>query len=152
MDGSLPGSSVHGDSPGKNTGMDCLALLQGIFPTQGSNLCLLCLLHWHAGSLSLAPPAKPKYRETSKTLQHKIRDKRSWSNEQMPTHWGESQYGMWTPSLLEKKSRELRQQIPITMAAVWREVNQGAVGVVQETGLGFQTREVCLQIWETLWK
>ena len=26
-----PGSSVHGDSPGKNTGMGCHALLQGIF-------------------------------------------------------------------------------------------------------------------------
>ena len=29
------------DSPGKNTGVGCRALLQGIFPTQGSNLCLL---------------------------------------------------------------------------------------------------------------
>ena len=37
MDCSLPGSSVHGDSPGKNTGVDCHALLQGIFPTQGLN-------------------------------------------------------------------------------------------------------------------
>ena len=36
-DYSPPGSSVHSDSPGKNTGMDCHALLQGIFPTQGSN-------------------------------------------------------------------------------------------------------------------
>ena len=35
--GLLPGSSVHGDSPGKNTGVGCHALLQGIFPTQGSN-------------------------------------------------------------------------------------------------------------------
>ena len=26
---------------GKNTGVGCHALLQGIFPTQGSNLCLL---------------------------------------------------------------------------------------------------------------
>ena len=34
---SLPGSSVHGDSPGKNTGVGCHALLQGIFPTQASN-------------------------------------------------------------------------------------------------------------------
>ena len=31
-----PGSSVHGDSPGKNTGVGCHALLQGIFLTQGS--------------------------------------------------------------------------------------------------------------------
>ena len=34
MDCSLPGSSVHGDSPDKNTGMGCHALLQGIFPTK----------------------------------------------------------------------------------------------------------------------
>ena len=34
---SPPGCSVHGDSPGKNTGAGCHALLQGIFPTQGLN-------------------------------------------------------------------------------------------------------------------
>ena len=34
---SPPGSSLHGDSPGKNTGVGCHALLQGIFPTQRSN-------------------------------------------------------------------------------------------------------------------
>ena len=37
MDCSLLGSSVYGDSPGKNNGMGCHALFQGIFPTQGSN-------------------------------------------------------------------------------------------------------------------
>ena len=37
MDCSPPGSSVHGDSPGKNTGVGCHAPFQGIFPTQGSN-------------------------------------------------------------------------------------------------------------------
>ena len=31
MDCSPSGSSVHGDSPGKNTGLGCHALLQGIF-------------------------------------------------------------------------------------------------------------------------
>ena len=36
MDCSHPGSCVHGDSPGKNTGAGCHALLQGIFPAQGS--------------------------------------------------------------------------------------------------------------------
>ena len=41
MDCSPPGSSVHGDSPGKNTGVGCHALLQGIFLTQGSNCHLL---------------------------------------------------------------------------------------------------------------
>ena len=40
MDSSLLGFSVHEDSPGKNTGVGCRALLQGIFPNQGSNLRL----------------------------------------------------------------------------------------------------------------
>ena len=37
MDCNPLGSSVHGGSPGKNTGVHCHALLQGIFLTQGSN-------------------------------------------------------------------------------------------------------------------
>ena len=37
MDCSLPGSSVHGDSPGKNARVGCHALLQGTLPTQGLN-------------------------------------------------------------------------------------------------------------------
>ena len=52
MDCSLPGSSVRGDSPGKNTGVGCHALLQEIFPTRGSNpglphsrQILYCLSH-----------------------------------------------------------------------------------------------------------
>ena len=41
MECSLSGSSVHGDSPGKNSGMGCHDLLQGTFLTQGSNPGLL---------------------------------------------------------------------------------------------------------------
>ena len=37
----------------------CHALLQGIFPTQGSNPGLLCLLHWQVGSLLSEQPGKP---------------------------------------------------------------------------------------------
>ena len=40
MDCSPQGSSVCGNSPGKNTGVCCYALLWGIFPTQESNLSL----------------------------------------------------------------------------------------------------------------
>ena len=47
------------DFPGKNTGVGCRALLQGISLTQGSNPRLLSLLRWQAGSLPLAPPGKP---------------------------------------------------------------------------------------------
>ena len=49
MDCSPLGSSVHGDSPGKNTGVGCQSLLQGIFPTQGLNPgfsnCMQILYH-----------------------------------------------------------------------------------------------------------
>ena len=39
---------------GKNTGVGCHFLLQGIFLTQGSNLSLLHLLHWQVDSLPLS--------------------------------------------------------------------------------------------------
>ena len=63
MNCSPPGPSrllSQWDSPGKNTGVGCHALLQGIFLTQRLNWCLLCLLHWQVGSLPLAPPGKPE--------------------------------------------------------------------------------------------
>ena len=41
MDCSQPRSSIHGDSPDKNTGVGCYALLHRIFPIHGSNLGLL---------------------------------------------------------------------------------------------------------------
>ena len=41
MNCSPPGSSVHGDSPGKNTGVGSIFLLQGIFPSQELNWGLL---------------------------------------------------------------------------------------------------------------
>ena len=46
------------DSPGKNTGVGCHALLQRIFLTQGLNPCLLCLLHLQMNSLPTEPPGK----------------------------------------------------------------------------------------------
>ena len=58
MDCSSPGSSLHGILQIKNIGVGCHALLQGFFPTQGSNLHLLSLLHWQVGSLPPAPPGK----------------------------------------------------------------------------------------------
>ena len=53
---SPPGFSVHRIIP-KNTGVGCHSLLQGIFLTQGSNLCLL---HWQADSLPLSHLGSPK--------------------------------------------------------------------------------------------
>ena len=45
--------------PGKNTGVGCHFILQGIFLIQGSNPRLLCLLPWQAKSLLLVPPQRP---------------------------------------------------------------------------------------------
>ena len=57
MDCSPPGSSVHGDSPGKNTGVGCHGPLQGIFPTQGSNPGLP---HFRQNLCSLSHQGSPR--------------------------------------------------------------------------------------------
>ena len=56
MDRSPRGSSVHGIFQARILEW---VFLQGISPTQGSNLCLLCLLPWQMGSLPCALPGKP---------------------------------------------------------------------------------------------
>ena len=53
---SPPGSSVHGDSPDKNTGVGCHALLQGNLPKPGTEPRSPVL---QADSLLSEPPGKP---------------------------------------------------------------------------------------------
>ena len=48
--------------PGKNPGVGCHFLLQGIFLTQGSNPCLLHPVHCQADALPLVPPGKLFFR------------------------------------------------------------------------------------------
>ena len=67
-------------SLGKNTGVGCHPHLQGIFPTQGLNPCLLCFLHWQAGSLPLAPPGKPKWMHILNLIRRNSRLKIQKSN------------------------------------------------------------------------
>ena len=57
MDCSPPGFSVHGDSPGKNTGVGCHALLQGDLPNPGIEPKSPTL---QADCLPAEPPGKPK--------------------------------------------------------------------------------------------
>ena len=57
-DCSLPGSTVHGILQAR-TGVDRLSLLQGIFPTQGLNPCLLHLLQWQVDSFPLCHLGSP---------------------------------------------------------------------------------------------
>ena len=82
MDYSPPGSSVHGDSPGKNTGVGGHALPQGIYQTLGSNPGLLprrlTLYHLsHRGSSCnqlltayepLTPGSSPELQANSSTI------------------------------------------------------------------------------------
>ena len=66
-----PGSSIPGNSPGKNTGVGCHALLHRIFTTQGSNpglshcrQILYCLSHWGSPRI-LEWVTHPFFRESS---------------------------------------------------------------------------------------
>ena len=81
MDCSAPGSSVHGDSPGKNTRVGCCALIQGIFSTQGLNPSLS---HWKQILYHLSHQGKSRILE--------------WIV--YPFSWGSSQIRNWTRSLL----------------------------------------------------
>ena len=75
MDYIPPGFSVHGDSPDKNTGVGCPALLQGILPTQGLNQDWTLLhgdrSHWATReafcSVTLLPPRVPGYKPVTPT-------------------------------------------------------------------------------------
>ena len=64
------------DLPGKNTGVDCHFLLQGIFLTQGSKPGLLHLLHCHADSLPLnclgSPPTAGQAQKRLVTKSHSL--------------------------------------------------------------------------------
>ena len=60
MDCSPPDFSVHEDSPGRNTGVGCHGLLQGIFPIQGSNPGLL---HWGLMLYHLSHQGSPRILE-----------------------------------------------------------------------------------------
>ena len=93
MDCSLPGSSVHGSSPGENSGVGCHSLLQGIFPTQGSNLHLLCLLHGQAYPYPLHQ-TKPVFKCW------RLRDSRLLQEKENETWWLELKLqtlqGLWS--------------------------------------------------------
>ena len=64
IDCSPPGSSAHGILQARLLEWVAMPSSRGIFLTQGSNPCLLYLLHWQAGFLPLVPPGKPRSTST----------------------------------------------------------------------------------------
>ena len=95
VDCSPPGSSVHGDSPGKNTGVGCHARLQGIFPTQGSTpglphgrQILYRLSHQRSlDVLSWELPVPGLFQELYTQICSQPR--------QVPTKWGVLRFSIW---------------------------------------------------------
>ena len=76
MDCSPPSFSTPWDFPGKNTGVGCHCLLQGIFPTQGLNPNLL---HWQADSLPLYYLGSPTAtKEAMSNIQRSSHRAMSW--------------------------------------------------------------------------
>ena len=83
MDCSLPGSSIHGFSR-QEYWKGCHFFLKRIFWTQERSPLLLCLLHWQAGSLPLAPPGKPHAPHVSGAKSCFLFHLEEW---QMPASW-----------------------------------------------------------------
>jgi len=65
---------------GENTGVGCHVLLQRVFLTQGSNPCLLHLLHWQAGSLQLTHQGSPKLLVEKHKMEKKVTPKLGGNN------------------------------------------------------------------------
>ena len=97
MDCSPPGSSVHGDSPGNSTGVGCHALLQDIFPNEGSN------------------PALPHCRQILYWLSHNSeRRKKTFHNWPVYRYWGDKE-STFTSVIKEEVMLELGK-MPWSMA------------------------------------
>ena len=98
MDRSLPGSSVHGILQARIRGVSCHTLLQGIFPTQRSNLHLFCLLHPQAASIPLVPSGKPSLQNRPQFCQDSDPNKipaTPWDSAPYPSHWLEAGRNPW---------------------------------------------------------
>ena len=90
MDRKPSGSSVHGNSPGKNTGVGCHFLLQGIFPAQGLNQLSAALA---VDSLSLSHQGR-----SPQMIQMNLFTKQKWiyrENKITISKVGEDKLGVW---------------------------------------------------------
>ena len=122
MDCNPPGFSVHRDSPGKNIGVGCHALLQGIFLTQGSNPSLLYLLHWQAGSLPLIPPGKPP---------DNIQGKKSYLKSLGSVDWRQKEKRVAEDEMVREHHTD---STDMNLSKLWEMLKDGEPGMLQSMG------------------
>ena len=89
---------------GKNTGVDCHFLLLGIFPKQGLNPPLLCLMHWQVGSLPLSLLGSPWWIYIPEPTNELSRDKTIKSAPGIMICTWKSIIETWTLNLSEPRS------------------------------------------------
>ena len=94
MDYRPPGSSVHGDSPGKNTGVGCHSLHQGIKPTVPA---------LQAGSLPSEPPGKPQVSHNYMCISPPLRALSAWTQLGFPRQEPSLSHLLVCPQGLEQR-------------------------------------------------
>ena len=111
MDCSPPGSSVHGDSPNKNTGVGCHIRLQGILPTQGMNPGLLhcrwILYHLSHQAILFQTPGDDKF--------HQIRMKKKRDFKLLQIRQNDLVLNFHSFSLQLKPARLIQFQNPLSV-------------------------------------
>ena len=78
-------ASLLWGSPGKNTGVGCHAFLQGIFLTQGSNLCLLHLPTLAGRFFTTEPPVSVQFSSGTQSCLS-LCDPMNYSRSGLPVH------------------------------------------------------------------
>ena len=137
------------DFSGKNTGVGCHFLFQGIFLTQESNPCLLHLLHWKADFLQLAPPGKPSDEAISQIIgsfssetQSKTRNLIWGISKQKVDHWNLLELLRWmregeTKKLPRSERAEMCEMVMFRRVKVKSADNRGvwATGAKQQNSV-----------------
>ena len=97
--GLAPQTPCPWDFPSKNTGLGCHFLLQGIFPTQGLNLHLLCLLHWQANSFPLSHLKRFSFTTRSVVLFNQVEFLLAFSSWHQPIFWIVSSHAFYSVTI-----------------------------------------------------
>ena len=119
------------DFPGKSTRVGYHALFEGIFPTQGWNTHLSCLLHWQAGSLPQAPPGKPLRYMCG---QHRILSlHRLWENQGRNNSNSDNKPRVFCKRLRGELCDEIFNRRRLTKPRSWPALRSPCVEVVQDS-------------------